>query len=108
MNVGVTGVSGATSACSGSPTQNCDITWTPTATGVQSLTITVTDSQGAATTTRTTVAVQQASAADSMENTATLDSPETALVGKVAGSFSVSEGGGAGYDIPIQVPPHKR
>ena len=105
MNVGVTGVSGATSACSGSPTQNCDITWTPTATGVQSLTITVTDSQGAATTTRTTVAVQQASAADSMENTATLDSPETALVGKVAGSFSVSEGGGAGYDIPIQVPP---
>jgi len=105
VTIAVSGVTGATTACSGSGTQNCDVTWTPNTPGMQSLAITVTDVDGATTTTRTTVAVQQAPAADSMANTTTVDAPVDALVGKVAGSFSVSDGGSAGYSIPIQVPP---
>lgn len=100
ISIGVSGVSGATTSCSGSGPQNCDVTWTPSTAGIQSITVTITDSQGATSTTRTTVAVQQTPAADSMA-----DTPVDALVGKVAGSFSVSEGGSAGYSIPIQVPP---
>lgn len=105
ISVAVAGVSGATTSCSGTTSQSCDITWTPTSAGLQSITLTITDSQGATTTTRTTVAVQQTPAADSMENFPTADAPTTSLVGKVAGSFSVSEGGSAGYSIPIQVAP---
>jgi len=105
VTLAVTGVTGASTSCAGAGTQNCDVTWTPTAPGLQTISVAVTDSSGASTSTRTTVAVQQAPAADSMANLPTADAPVDALVGKVAGSFSVSEGGSAGYSIPIQVPP---
>lgn len=100
--VSVSGVSGASGSCvvvSGT-VQNCDITWTPTAAGMQSVAITVTDSAGSSTTLRTTIAVQTDPSADDVSAAAT-----TSLVGKLAGSFSVSEGGSAGYTVPIHTPP---
>ncbi|TAG46818.1 MAG: hypothetical protein EAZ30_11500 [Betaproteobacteria bacterium] len=103
----VTGLAGATVSCSAGNPSNCDTTWTPSAAGLYAATISITDSSGAVTTQRTTVAVQQTPAAEDVSVTVNVAGgiPETALVGKVAGSFSVSEGGGAGYSIPIQVPP---
>ncbi|TAG64689.1 MAG: hypothetical protein EAZ24_17200, partial [Burkholderiales bacterium] len=103
----VTGLSGASVVCSTGNPSNCDTTWTPSAAGLYAATIAITDSSGAVTTQRTTVAVQQTPAAEDVSVSVNVAGgiPETALVGKVAGSFSVSEGGSAGYSIPIQVPP---
>jgi RHS repeat-associated protein len=103
----VTGLSGATVSCSAGNPSNCDTTWTPSAAGLYASTISITDTSGAVTTQRTTIAVQQTPAAEDVSVTPNPAGgiPETALVGKVAGSFSVSEGGSAGYSIPIQVPP---
>jgi RHS repeat-associated protein len=107
LSANVTGLTGATAACSAGNPSNCDVSWTPSAAGLYSATITTNDGNGATTTTRTTIAVQQAPAAEDVSVTSDVASgiPETAVVGKLAGSFSVSEGGSAGYSIPIQVPP---
>jgi RHS repeat-associated protein len=107
VNAAVSGLPGATATCSSGNPSNCDVVWTPPAASLYAATITTTDSSGAQSTTRTTIAVQQSPAADDVSVTPDVAGGilETALIGKVAGNFSVSEGGSAGYSIPIQVPP---
>jgi RHS repeat-associated protein len=79
---------------------NFSASWTPSQSGVYKITVNAIDSAGKVVTTTSSRTV----VADTPSVT-TMTLPGTSSAGAMAGSFGVSDMGGAQYSIPISVPP---
>jgi len=95
--VPVAGGSSTPASCSN--VASCDLTFTPSAAGLYTVNVSVTDNGGATASSTTTVAVSAA------PGVTELSLPSTVAIGTTAGQFAVSESGAATYSIPIAVAP---
>ncbi|MEO8753259.1 MAG: Ig-like domain-containing protein, partial [Casimicrobiaceae bacterium] len=81
------------------------LSWTPAAAGTYNLTVRVTDSGGLSASQNVQATITGSTGTVGDADPVIPSSYDTPGIGSIAGTFSVSEGGGASYTLPIHVPP---